>query len=75
MAAPVEENETIVYFNGEGDYCSKAKDNVVIRISEPTNKSAYAATGRPFKVQVFDFAGANHTDEDTIAELGIQSHG
>ena len=21
MAAPVEENETIVYFNGEGDYC------------------------------------------------------
>lgn len=71
MAAPVEENETIVYFNGEGDYCSKVKDNVVIRISEPTNKSAYAATGRPFKVQVFYFAGANHIDEDTIAELAF----
>lgn len=68
---PMEDSESMLYFKGEGDYCSKDKGNVVVRISEPLTQSAYAKDGRSFRVQVFDFDGANHIDEDKVAELAF----
>lgn len=64
IAKPTENDTAFLYFKGEGTYC---KDNVVIRISEPTTLSAYAKEGQSFRVQVFDFDGASHIDSDTDA--------
>lgn len=71
VEAPTEESESLLYFKGEGDYCSKENNNVVVRISEPLTQSAYAKEGRSFRVQVFDFDGANHIDGDRIAEFAF----
>lgn len=70
--APAGDEEAVMlYFKGEGDYCSKANKNVVARFSEPITKSAYAKDGRSVRVQLFDFDGANHIDEDVQAELAF----
>lgn len=70
--APAGDEEAVMlYFKGEGDYCSKANKNVVVRFSEPITKSAYAKDGRSVRVQLFDFDGANHIDEDVQAELAF----
>jgi hypothetical protein len=71
IASPVESNEAILYFKGEGAYCSKDSKNVVVRMSEPLTQSAYAKEGRSVRVQLFDFNGANHIDEDVTAELAF----
>lgn len=71
IVAPSEGSESMLYFKGEGDYCSKNNENVVVRISEPLTQSAYSKNGRTFRVQVFDFDGANHIDEDRVAELAF----
>lgn len=71
IAAPVEDSESYLYFKGEGDYCSKEKKNVVVRLSQPITQSAYAKEGRSVRVQLFDFDGANHIDEDVPAELAF----
>lgn len=69
--APTENSESMLYFKGEGDYCAKDNGNIVVRVSEPLTQSAYAKDGRSFRVQVFDFDGANHIDEDVTAELAF----
>lgn len=70
--APAGDEEAVMlYFKGEGDYCSKANKNVVVRFSEPITKSAYAKDGRSVRVQLFDFDGASHIDEDVQAELAF----
>ena len=70
--APAGDEEAVMlYFKGEGDYCSKANKNVVVRFSEPITKSAYAKDGRSVRVQLFDFDGATHIDEDVQAELAF----
>ena len=69
--APAEDSTVMFYFKGEGDYCSKDKNNIVVRLSEPLTQSAYAKAGRSLRVQVFDFDGANHIDEDVPAELAF----
>lgn len=69
--APAEDSTVMFYFKGEGDYCSKNKNNIVVRLSEPLTQSAYAKAGRSLRVQVFDFDGANHIDEDVPAELAF----
>ena len=69
--APTENSESMLYFKGEGDYCAKDNGNIVVRVSEPLTQSAYAKYGRSFRVQVFDFDGANHIDEDRVAELAF----
>lgn len=71
IASPVEDDEALLYFKGEGDYCSKEKKNVVVRMSQPITQSAYAKEGRSVRVQLFDFDGANHIDEDVPAELAF----
>ena len=70
--APAGDEEAVMlYFKGEGDYCSKDNKNVVVRFSEPLTKSAYAKDGRSVRVQLFDFDGASHIDEDVQAELAF----
>ena len=76
--APVDADSTFFYFKGEGTYCSSKaseaagnKPNIVVRLSEPTTQSAYAKAGRTLHLQVFDFAGADHIDEDTEAFLAF----
>lgn len=76
--APVEADSTFFYFKGEGTYCSSKvsdaagnKPNIVVRFSVPTTQSAYAKAGRTLHLQVFDFAGADHIDEDREAILAF----
>lgn len=81
IVAPVEENESLLFFKGEGTYPKKQPDeselvprnssNIVLRFSEPITQSAYATSGRTLRVQVYDFDGANHIDKDTHAELAF----
>ena len=69
-----DEESVMLYFKGEGDYCKKpdmGSSNVVVRFSEPITQSAYAKDGRSVRVQLFDFDGANHIDEDVTAELAF----
>lgn len=68
---PTEDSKALLYFKGEGDYCSKDNNNVVVRLSQPVTQSAYAKEGRSVRVQLFDFDGANHIDEDETAELAF----
>lgn len=62
-----------LYFKGEGQYpCKKAdntKTNVVLRFSKPEDESAYADPSRVVKMQVFDFTGASHIDENTDGKM------
>ena len=69
IAAPAESDAdtAMLYFKGEGTYCSKDSGNVVVRISEPVTQSAYAKENHSIRVQVFDFDGAPHIDEDKEA--------
>lgn len=76
--APVDADSSFFYYKGEGTYCSSKaseaagnKPNIVVRLSEPTTQSAYAKAGRTLHLQVFDFAGADHIDEDREAFLAF----
>ena len=81
IVAPVEDNESMLFFKGEGTYPKRLADesvdvprnasNIVLRFSEPISQSAYATDGRTLRLQVFDFDGANHIDKDTHAELAF----
>lgn len=71
-SAPTGDEEAVMlYFKGEGDYCAKDNKNIVVRFSEPVTQSAYAKEGRSVRVQVFDFDGANHIDNDVAAEFAF----
>lgn len=74
ITSPGEDNEAMLYFKGEGTYCKKPNvgpSNVVARFSQPITQSAYAQEGRSVRVQLFDFNGSNHIDEDVPAELAF----
>ena len=80
IMTPATENTSMIYFKGEGRYCSKVgivgndnsnTTNIVLRFCEPPTKSAYADEHQAFQLQVFDFAGQSHVDRDTIGILGI----
>lgn len=76
---PADVNTACIYFKGEGDYgCGAAslpgsitpnKSNVVLRFSKPTEESAYANADRVMRVQVYDFAGASHIDNDQVGKM------
>lgn len=78
IVTPTDENTSLLYFKGEGKYPCKVlgtggsnRSNIVVRFSKPATQSAYANAKRAFQLQVFDFAGINHIDEDTHGILGI----
>ncbi len=78
IATPSDENTALLYFKGEGKYPCKVlgtdgsnRSNIVVRFSKPATQSAYADAKRAFQLQVFDFAGARHIDEDKDGILGI----
>ena len=80
IATPEKDNTALLFFKGEGNYCSKVirqgddpanYSNIVLRFSEPPTKSAYANEHRAFQLQVFDFAGARHIDMDMPGVLGL----
>ncbi len=78
IATPSDENTSLLYFKGEGKYPCKVlgtdgsnRSNIVVRFSKPATQSAYADAKRAFQLQVFDFAGTSHIDEDTDGILGI----
>lgn len=79
IVAPAEDSSTVyLYFKGEGTYCSSKvsaanneKPNIVLRMCKPSTQSAYATVGRCLQLQVFDFEGHDHIDEDTPAELAF----
>lgn len=80
IATPATENTALIYFKGEGNYCSKVVgqgedaanySNIVLRFSKPATQSAYADPHRAFQLQVFDFAGARHIDKDMPGILGL----
>ena len=70
IATP-DDNTSVLFFKGEGDYCAKDNQNIVVRFSQPLTQSAYAKDGRSFQVQVFDFDGANHIDQDEVGEFAF----
>ena len=73
--APADPDTVNLYFKGEGTYCSSVANpdspNIVVRMSEPLTKSAYAKDGHSLNVQVYDFDGANHIDEDREANFAF----
>ena len=71
IESPTEDDKAMLYFKGEGDYCAKDNKNVVVRLSKPLTQSAYAKDGRSVRVQLFDFDGSNHIDNDVQAELAF----
>lgn len=78
IATPSDENTSLLYFKGEGRYPCKVlgtdgsnRSNIVVRFSKPAAQSAYADAKRAFQLQVFDFAGTSHIDEDKDGILGI----
>lgn len=75
---PSDANTVNLYFKGEGTYCSSVASiennespNIVVRMSEPVTKSAYAKEGHSLNVQVYDFDGASHIDEDREANFAF----
>lgn len=71
IKAPAADNTTLLYFKGEGAYCAHTNNNMVVRFSEPDTQSAYAKPGQSLRMQVFDFDGAPHIDEDVTAEFAF----
>ena len=78
IATPADDDTCLLFFKGEGKYPCKVlgtdgsnRSNIVVRFSKPATQSAYANAKRAFQLQVFDFAGARHIDEDTNGILGI----
>lgn len=77
IEAPAADNLSYLYFKGEGTYpCGELPDanganksNIVLRFSKPVEESAYANADRVVHLQVFDFAGTSHIDEDRIGKL------
>lgn len=79
IGKPADASKACLYFKGEGDYaCGKRssamgtepnKSNIVLRFSKPTEESAYADAGRVMRLQVYDFAGTTHIDNDQIGKL------
>ena len=78
IATPATDDTSLLFFKGEGKYPCKVlgtdgsnRSNIVVRFSKPATQSAYANAKRAFQLQVFDFAGARHIDEDKDGILGI----
>lgn len=69
IAAPGEDDKCNLFAKGEGDYFDGTKKNVVLRFSKPASYSAYCEPKRVLQLDVFDFDGASHIDEDTEAEF------
>lgn len=69
--SPVSSDTVLLYFKGEGNYCSKSSNNVAVRFSKPDTNSAYAKAGQSLRMQLFDFDGSQHIDEDTYAEFAF----
>lgn len=70
----ITDNICNIYFKGEGDYCSKAKGNIVLRFSKPIAQSAYASEDRVFQVQVYDFDGLAHIDTNTDGKFSFNPY-
>jgi hypothetical protein len=78
IRTPADADTCLLFFKGEGKYPCKVvgqggtnNSNIVLRFSKPATQSAYADAARAFQLQVFDFAGVPHIDEDTDGILGI----
>lgn len=77
IGAPASDNLSYIYFKGEGTYpCGEPsnaegvnRSNVVLRFSKPAEQSAYANEDRVVQLQVFDFAGDSHIDENQLGNL------
>lgn len=79
IGTPADANNAAIFFKGEGDYaCGEAsrsgskevnKSNIVLRFSKPSEESAYAEAKRVVRLQVFDFAGIPHVDNDQVGQL------
>lgn len=72
IAAPDTDDKCNIFAKGEGDYFAKSdRPNVVLRFSKPATYSAYCTPERVLKLDVFDFDGARHIDEDTEGEFQV----
>ena len=82
IMTPPDKNTAMIYFKGEGQYCGKNLgegsdsgnySNIVLRFSEPATKSAYADKGgnHAVQLQVYDFAGQRHIDQNTVGRMGL----
>lgn len=72
IAAPDTGDKCNIFAKGEGDYFAKSdRPNVVLRFSKPATYSAYCTPERVLKLDVFDFDGARHIDEDTEGEFQV----
>lgn len=79
IGVPAEAGKAAFFFKGEGTYaCGEAplaggtepnKSNIVLRFSKPTEESAYANDKRVLRLQVFDFTGDSHIDNDQEGKL------
>lgn len=69
IATPTDSDKCNIYAKGEGNYFAGDKGNVVLRFSKPTSYSAYCTPARVLKLDVFDFDGVKHIDEDKEAEF------
>lgn len=66
IATPTAGSTCNLYAKGEGTYFGKDSNNVVLRFSKPTSYSAYSKAERVVQLDVFDFDGVSHIDEDKI---------
>lgn len=71
IAAPDSDDKANIFAKGEGDYFDGTKKNVVLRFSKPASYSAYCTPARVLKLDVFDFDGAKHIDEDSEGEFSL----
>lgn len=71
IAAPDSDDKANIFAKGEGDYFDGTKKNVVLRFSKPSSYSAYCTPARVLKLDVFDFDGVSHIDEDSEGEFSL----
>lgn len=71
IAAPDSDDKANIFAKGEGDYFDGTKKNVVLRFSKPASYSAYCTPARVLKLDVFDFDGVSHIDEDSEGEFSL----
>lgn len=69
IAAPDSDDKCNIFAKGEGKYFRGSEKNVVLRFSKPTTYSAYSDPRRVLKLDVFDFDGVKHIDEDVKGEF------
>lgn len=71
IATPDSDDKANIFAKGEGDYFDGTKKNVVLRFSKPASYSAYCTPARVLKLDVFDFDGVSHIDEDSEGEFSL----